>query len=396
MKINFPYCNLLDGLRGFAIVAVLYAHSALSTIMTSKFHLGTGGFIGVDIFFVLSSFLISTLLLKEYLSQDSISVKNFYIRRFIRLSPPLVIAIVVFTPIFFLIDWKVALKDLFYTLTYSTNLARSLQNFIPPVLHPRNFSHTWSLATEEQFYLVFPLLFLYLLSKKINIFANVYLLFIFATAIFMTAPILKPILGDGVYDFPLWRTGEFFIGFITALIYANIVWLKTLNIKAIFLVIPSKQLANILNLIKSRYLTFVSFCILFSLIIFLRLNSWAALIFGHPLASILSSFLILQATVCPNKIIKYFLGSKIMIKLGVISYGLYIYHYPILNIKGWLLIEKIKLDQIIILPSPLNSAAIIFIHDIAFLFVTLLMSFLSYKYIEKPVLKYKLKFASDD
>jgi peptidoglycan/LPS O-acetylase OafA/YrhL len=396
MKINFPYYDLLDGLRGFAIIAVLYAHSALSTIMMSKFHLGTGGFIGVDIFFVLSSFLISTLLLKEYLTQDSISVKNFYIRRFIRLSPPLVTAIVVFIPILFLIDWKVALKDLFYTLTYSTNLARSFQDFIPPAFYPRNFSHTWSLATEEQFYLIFPLLFLYLLNKKINVFANIYLLLISIASIFMTAPMLKPILGTGVYDFPLWRTGEFFIGFITALIYANVVWLETLRVKASFLVIPSKQLANIINLIKSKYLSFISFCLLFSLMIFFQLNSWMTLIVGHPLASILSSFLILQATVYPNKIIKYFLGSKIMIKFGVISYGLYIYHYPIVNIKGWLLIEKIKLDQILVLPHPLNSAAIIFIHDILFLSITLLMSFLSYKYIEKPLMKYKLKFASDN
>jgi peptidoglycan/LPS O-acetylase OafA/YrhL len=396
MKINFPYCNLLDGLRGFAILAVLYAHSSLSTLIMSKLRLGNGGFIGVDIFFVLSSFLISTLLLKEYLTQDNISVRNFYIRRFIRLSPPLVTAIVIFMPILFLIDWQVALKDLFYTLTYSANFARSFQNFIPPALYPRNFSHTWSLATEEQFYLIFPVLFLHLLSKKINVFANIYLLLISITAIFMTAPILKPILGDGIYDFPLWRTGEFFIGFITALIYANIVWLETLNLKASFLVIPSKQIVDIINVIKSSYLSFISFCLLFSLIIFLQLNSWIALVFGHPLACILSSFLILQATIYPNKIIQYFLGSKMLIRIGVISYGLYVYHYPILNIKNWLLVERVKLDQIITLPSPLNSLIIIFIHDTLFLSITLLLSCLSYKYIEKPIMRYKLMFTNNN
>jgi peptidoglycan/LPS O-acetylase OafA/YrhL len=394
MKINFPYCNLLDGLRGFAILAVLYSHSSLAAIIMSKSNLGNGGFFGVDIFFVLSSFLISVLLLKEYLSFGSISIKDFYIRRFIRLSPPLLAAVIVFMPILFFINWKTALNDLLCTLTYSANFVRSFQNFIPPSLHPRSFSHTWSLATEEQFYLIFPFLFLHLLNKKINVFANIYFLFASLLAIFITAPILKPLLGNGIYDFPLWRIGEFFIGFLTALIYANILWAKVLDDKMPFLLLPQKQIANIVSLIKSAYLSFGSFCLLFFLMIFGQLNTWLVLIIGHPLVCFLTSFLILQSTIFPNKIIKYFLGSRIIIKIGVISYGLYLYHYPILNIKNWLLVEKIKLDQISSLPRSLSSFVIIFIHDILFLVITLLASYLSYKYMEKPMMKYKSRFSN--
>jgi peptidoglycan/LPS O-acetylase OafA/YrhL len=393
MKINFSYCNLLDGLRGFAILAVLYAHSSSAALIMSKLNLGNGGFIGVDIFFVLSSFLISTLLLKEYLTFGRISVKKFYIRRFIRLSPPLLTALVAFIPILFFIDRRAALNDLFYTLTYSANFVRSFQRFISPSFYPQSFSHTWSLATEEQFYLIFPFIFLYLLKKKLKIFANGYFLMISLGSIFITAPILKPVLGDGIYDFPLWRTGEFSIGLLTALIYANISWAEAITAKTPFLAIPAHRINKIIALIKSARLSFLAIGLLFCLIVFLHLNSWPALIFGHLLASIASSFLILQSTTLPSKIVERFLGSKILVKTGMISYGLYIYHYPILNIKNWLFAEKIKLDEIIALPRPLSTFLIIIIHDGLLLISTLLISCASYKYIEKPIMKYKSRFA---
>jgi peptidoglycan/LPS O-acetylase OafA/YrhL len=392
MKISFPYYNLLDGLRGFAIISVFYAHSVSSSLIVMKLHLENGGFIGVDMFFVLSSFLISTLLLKEYLTFGNISIKKFYIRRLIRLMPPMLLAIVIFIPIVFFIDWKAALTDLFYAITYSANIARSLQRFIPPVFQPNYFAHTWSLATEEQFYLGFPFLLLYMINKKIRIFASRKHVLLGLFAVFITAPLLRPILRYGVYDFPIWRLGEFSIGFITALIYINIMWREQILQKIPSLSLTEESIKKITSLVRSSSLSLFCFWLLFAFIISARTCDYFVLFIVHPLAAIITSILILQITISPNQIVKYFFGSKLMIKIGTISYGLYIYHYPILRIKNWFFTEKFVLDRVIPFKGPLHTLLSFLVQDTIMVTLTVLIAYMSYKFIEIPILKYKVNF----
>jgi peptidoglycan/LPS O-acetylase OafA/YrhL len=391
-KVSFPYYNLLDGLRGFAVFAILYYHSSLPLIFSKQLHLGSGGFIGVDVFFVLSSFLITSLLLKEYLNHGSISIKSFYTRRILRLSPPLLTALIIFIPIITFIDWRIAVKDIFYTLTYTANIAMSLQAFIPAKILPGFFYHTWSLAMEEQFYLVFPFALLYIINKQPTFFSNNFRILVFVIAIFVTAPILKPLLQDGVYTFPLWRIGEFFIGFLTALVYANIMWKEALFKKASFFILSQEFLEKITIVMKSSMFSLYSFVVFFAFILFAHAHSWFAVSVGHLLISIATAYLLLQITVCPNRVLRYFLGHKIMVSVGLISYGLYIYHLPIMLMKD-MVFRKFPLSQFIPLSYPVNTSIAILLQDSLYFLLSFATAYISYRFIEKPIMKYKTKFS---
>ena len=136
----------LDGLRAVAIVGVLAVHLGF----------GTGGFLGVQVFFVVSGFLITTLLVGERRRAGRTDLRAFYLRRFARLTPGLLVSLAVVIPVWVLateFPVRGALVTCLTAVTYLTNWAGTLHN--SPLPGP---SYTWSLAQEEQFYLVIPVL----------------------------------------------------------------------------------------------------------------------------------------------------------------------------------------------------------------------------------------------
>jgi peptidoglycan/LPS O-acetylase OafA/YrhL len=143
------YRPWLDGLRGISILAVMVFHAGLP--------LTGGGFLGVDVFFVLSGFLITCLLIQEWDRAGSVNLKLFYLRRAARLLPALLLflagccvyAIVLQTPGDARVTYRAALLSLFYVGNWV--LAQE-----PGALGA--LGHTWSLSVEEQFYLAWPLL----------------------------------------------------------------------------------------------------------------------------------------------------------------------------------------------------------------------------------------------
>ncbi len=140
----------LDGLRGIAIIVVLIHHQLTSFSLK-------GGFLGVDLFFVLSGFLITGLLLSEFEHTGSISIRKFYMRRVLRLGPALALYLIACVIVAYhtqLISVQRQLKLIAYAVLYSTNW-RMAFNW-DPVLDPTAI--IWSLSIEEQFYLVWPLL----------------------------------------------------------------------------------------------------------------------------------------------------------------------------------------------------------------------------------------------
>jgi peptidoglycan/LPS O-acetylase OafA/YrhL len=157
---RFAHLRALDGLRGLAVVLVLLSHFAPSK--------APGGFLGVDLFFVLSGFLITSLLVSEYEATHAISLTHFWLRRARRLYPALLVVVVVVLIHSMLFEspattHRVALDGL-ASLFYVANwrFIASGQSYILQFLQqaPGPLRHTWSLAIEEQFYLVWPLVVL--------------------------------------------------------------------------------------------------------------------------------------------------------------------------------------------------------------------------------------------
>lgn len=156
----------LDGLRGVAIVLVILYHFHLPG--RSVRHL-VGGWVGVDLFFVLSGFLITTLLVEERYRTGSISRRAFYRRRWIRLGPPLIALIVTFEVLSLFLKWS---QMPIYSSLYRMVDIRSVVSLGPnwwvigqATVHPFLWT-IWSLGIEEQFYLLWPLVVLWAFSKR--------------------------------------------------------------------------------------------------------------------------------------------------------------------------------------------------------------------------------------
>ncbi len=150
---TLPYIQQIDGLRAIAVLLVLWSHtpyiagneiSKLAWDITGKLSIG---YFGVDIFFVMSGFLITRILLNSIDNHGSISLRSFYIKRAFRIFPAYYICVAMYA-VFFAFDGQ----GLASLILYSFNYFHALN----PAPHP--MEHTWSLSVEEQFYLVWPLL----------------------------------------------------------------------------------------------------------------------------------------------------------------------------------------------------------------------------------------------
>lgn len=154
----------LDGLRGLAVIAVVLYHFFPSLL--------PGGYLGVDLFFVLSGFLITSLLVREFRTSGTISLKDFWVRRFRRILPAAVSVLVICTALVAWIggDLAVGLRQQFLgTLFFVNNwtqIATSQSYFADNEIQV--FAHYWSLAVEEQFYVFWPLLItgVFLISRR--------------------------------------------------------------------------------------------------------------------------------------------------------------------------------------------------------------------------------------
>src|SRR4051812_42929139 len=152
------YVPGLDGLRGIAVIAVLLFHGGVTW--------ARGGFLGVDMFFVLSGFLITSLLLDEQWLTDTIKLSAFWARRARRLLPALLVLLVAMAAYAAWVPTQTPLgelrKDVFATLAYVSNwhFIASGGSYFAKNAPPSPLRHTWSLAIEEQFYVLWPLLVL--------------------------------------------------------------------------------------------------------------------------------------------------------------------------------------------------------------------------------------------
>ena len=157
---GIAYRSDIDGLRAVAIVPVVFYHAGIAPF--------SGGYVGVDVFFVISGYLITSFILGQ-IDRDKFSLRNFYLRRIRRIFPALFVMMafcaaagwLLFTPH----DYRRLGESIFATVFFSSNILFWLQSgyFAAPI-EARPLLHTWSLGVEEQFYVVYPIL-LFLLCR---------------------------------------------------------------------------------------------------------------------------------------------------------------------------------------------------------------------------------------
>ncbi|MDX2162661.1 MAG: acyltransferase [bacterium] len=158
-RFEMRYIPALDGLRGIAVLLVMAFHAEVPFLQ--------GGFVGVDVFFALSGFLITALLLKEHSKSGRISFRNFYIRRALRLLPALFTIISAVILMSFIIQdaegRSATLRESLATLFYVSNWVLAFDLFDMYFL-----AHSWSLAIEEQFYILWPMTLSLLMALRLK------------------------------------------------------------------------------------------------------------------------------------------------------------------------------------------------------------------------------------
>ena len=162
-----PYRKDIDGLRAIAVLGVIFYHSEI--LIGNKFFL-SGGFLGVDIFFVISGYLITSIIYQENKTKKTFSFLNFYERRIRRLLPALlvVLSFSLFLTYFFLlpVQFKAYINSVISSIFFYSNFYfhYSGQAYGETILSSKPLLHTWSLAVEEQFYILYPIFFVFCIN----------------------------------------------------------------------------------------------------------------------------------------------------------------------------------------------------------------------------------------
>ena len=177
----------IDGLRAIAVVSVILYHAQISF---QNYQLFKGGFIGVDIFFVISGYLITSIILKEIFTTGEFKFIYFYERRIRRILPALLIVMLASLPFAWIYLTPISIidfsKSVLYSLGFSSNFYfhYSGQQYGVESSYLKPFIHTWSLSIEEQYYILFPLIVIFIIKffKKYLIHT---LVFIFITSLIL-------------------------------------------------------------------------------------------------------------------------------------------------------------------------------------------------------------------
>lgn len=353
-RIYFPE---LDGLRFLAFLLVFIRHQSHISKIPFLSILNTYGWVGVDLFFALSAFLFTKLLIAEFNKTKKINFKKFYMRRIFRIWP-IYFLFIGFSVIYYLFILKSPFSKeigirLIGLFAFSDNIMTAVYgwNVLPFT------GHLWTIAYEEQFYIFIPIIILLLVRSSIK------------TKIVTLITIF--ILLNGIR-----------LAFITNNIrYPSVFVLPITHFESIIMgiVIGFGGLNFLLNTFKPLTLGFIGilFFLLLNVLPPLETNSnWLILTFSF--VGISTSLILLS--VSNSNYLKNIFSKKLFVFLGKRSYGLYVYHILAIGVAH----KMIK--HIPEIPS--NSLAY-FLYS---LFFTIIVSAISYKLIETPFLKLKKKF----
>lgn len=328
----------IDGLRGIAVLVILLFHG--------KFEFFSGGFVGVDIFFVISGFLITSLILKD-VSSGTFSIAHFFARRIRRIFPALFVVILAVTAAGY---WLLPPDDLsnlgtsqIYTALFASNIhfwRLSLDYFSDGRLYP--LLHTWSLGVEEQFYLLAPVAIAFLLKRSPKNFAGTAalgaLLSLFS---FVAGSFIGPLMAFYLAPFRAW---EFLAGTVLA--------------------------SGAIPLAKGRRTR--EFASLAGLAVMLAATLGTSNSAGHSVlreaAAVTGTCLLIWSGTGSAPFVNRWLGHGPLASVGLISYSLYLWHWPLLVFLRALLTRPLTWQE-----SSLALAA------------SMPVAYLSWRFVELPL-----------
>ncbi len=336
--LKLQYRKEIDGLRSVAVLPVMFFHANLFGMK--------GGYVGVDLFFVISGYLITSILMEE-IKSGRFSILNFYERRARRILPALSVVLIFSTIVAFILMPPLLLKSYSQSLvsvaTFSSNVFFYLTSgYFSTASDEKPLLHTWSLAVEEQYYIFFPILLsaLWFLGKK----RLTILLALFSIASLLLSQYLSfKQATDANFYLIFSRAWELFVGALVALI-----GVKRFSV--------SKNL--------NRFLGFVGLSLfIFSIFSFDKQTPFPSI---YALVPVTGAALII--IYCDSdSILGRILATKLFVSVGLISYSLYLWHQPLFAFLRMKTIGE---------PAPgMFLGAIV---------VTFIFSVLSYKFIEKP------------
>lgn len=354
------YRKDIDALRGISILSVFIYHLFPNII--------PGGFIGVDIFFVISGYLISSIIFTE-LESNSFSFINFYIRRIKRIFPALIVVSILFYSYGFFVlfpdEFSSFGRHLGSSSLFLSNLTLYREiGYFDLASEYKPLLHLWSLAVEEQFYLLWPtILWLsFKISKKSSIQNSKkkipITIIVIITLLSFSANIYLNLIENKnnlAFYFTGSRLWEMSLGSLAAIYFVN----KKINL--------SKLIFEVL----------VAFCfliILASIFSINHSNKYLPFLIVAPLLSVLFLLIFHRNIVGELKLGKI-LHNQTLIFVGLVSYPMYLLHWPLISFSKIINGEKIDLWK----------ASLIFL-------TVILSSFTIYKYIERPIRKMKSNF----
>jgi peptidoglycan/LPS O-acetylase OafA/YrhL len=336
---NIQYRPDIDGLRAVAVLAVILFHFNIPGF--------SAGYVGVDIFFVISGFLITSILVRE-ISTGEFSIWNFYERRIRRIFPMLFFTSIVFLIAGYLFFENITYKNLagsiatsslffsniFFQRTSPDYFALATTSFKP-------FLHTWSLSVEEQFYIFFPLLLFFLhKTGRRPVFIPLFCCLILSLTIYILAAVFYPAY---VFFLSPGRAWEFLAGACIAVAITN---------------------KNIPRLAVTVIQTGGVICLLLSLAFFKPSETASG---PGVVCAVISASLIIVGGIYQNGWVYRLLSWKPVVFTGKISYSLYLWHFPIYAFAGYLLGDALVASEKIFL-----------------LAVIAVLSVLSYYFVERP------------
>jgi len=340
---NIPtYRSDIDGLRAVAVLLVIIFHLDKSLL--------PGGFIGVDIFFVISGYLISLYIFTK-IDSNEFSLAEFYRRRVKRIAPAMftVLIVVLVASQFMLLplDAKDVASSALWSVFSMTNVYFFLNedvSYFASSMNEKPLLHYWSLAVEEQFYLLWPVILLLTYKKKamMTFLLALILLSLFS---FLAAQYFYSTSPSFVYYMLPTRSGELMVGAIVALIIKSGYGLKYQYITHLSLSYTGMILIVLSVIVISEDAVFPGIIAL--------------------LPTVGAALLIFSGQYSENPIAQV-LKSSFLVKIGLISYSAYLWHWPLIAFFRYGLFEQTWLS------------------NITLILLTFFLALISYLYIEQP------------